>query len=350
MKRSPYFSVCIPNYNYGHYLEETIESVLQQSFEDLEVVIVDNASTDNSVEVIKSFSDPRIRFFQNKYNIGFAPNLQRASQYARGDYILMVSSDDLMYPSALADYAAILKRQGDRAKRTVLCASTDTVDSKGKVLSVNHLPAGQTFPVNTPIECTEESLFEGENRMSGAVALTDALRSCQSLASFVATAYPRAMWEAVEGYDVAYQMMPDAAFLHKLLGLDPDFIFLRKRLFAYRVHDRNQTAQATTQRALRYQSDGYMRTLSYPQATLDGLGVSRTELVDAFVEVMCLDQSFSALARNEWQNALRQFLFALACYPKRAIRFLKFYILIGLFPTGPVACKICSLAKKYRDG
>lgn len=345
----PYFSVCIPNFNYGHYLAETIQCVLNQTFADFEIIVVDNASTDNSVEVVKSFSDSRIRLFQNRYNIGFAPNLQRASQHATGEFMIMVSSDDLMYPTALEEYAKILKGQGERAYRTVLCASTDTIDSEGKILAVNHLPEGRQFPMTTPVERIDGLAFEGQSMVSGRTALRAAVTQCASLASFVATAYPRAMWEAVEGYDTTYQIMPDAAFLHKLLALDPDFICVRKRLFAYRVHNTNQTAQATKQRALRNQSDGYMRSLSFPSEVLDELGVTRMELVDAFLRVLCLDQSLSALSRFEWLNAMRILLFGLACYPGRAVRFGKFYILLGLIATGPLGCFVCRWARKFRD-
>ena len=55
------FSVCIPNYNYEAFIERTIRSVLEQDYDDLEVVVADNASTDNSVEVVRSIDDPRVK-------------------------------------------------------------------------------------------------------------------------------------------------------------------------------------------------------------------------------------------------------------------------------------------------
>ena len=74
-KNNPNFSICIPNYNYGKYIGDTIQSVLNQTYQNFEIIIVDNASTDDSIEIIKSFKDKRIKLFLNKYNIGFAPNL-----------------------------------------------------------------------------------------------------------------------------------------------------------------------------------------------------------------------------------------------------------------------------------
>ena len=77
------FSVCIPNYNYGRYIGQTLESVLSQSYPHFEVIVADNASTDDSVRVVESFHDPRVRLIRNQYNIGFAPNRQTAPAVAK---------------------------------------------------------------------------------------------------------------------------------------------------------------------------------------------------------------------------------------------------------------------------
>ncbi len=102
---APLFSICIPNYNYAHYIDQTIDSVLSQTFQDFEIIIADNASTDNSLEVIQSYDDPRIKLVLNQYNVGFAPNLDRATENTTGQYILLLSSDDIMKPGALTRYA-----------------------------------------------------------------------------------------------------------------------------------------------------------------------------------------------------------------------------------------------------
>jgi len=70
---SPFFSICIPNYNYAQYIGETIQSVLDQTCQDFEIIVADNASTDESVSVVEGFHDARIRLVRNRYNIVFAP-------------------------------------------------------------------------------------------------------------------------------------------------------------------------------------------------------------------------------------------------------------------------------------
>ncbi len=99
----PLVSVCIPTFNYGRFLPEAIKSVLAQSFTDFELVVVDNASTDETAELMEAFvrSDPRIRFYRNSENVGIVKNFNRALGHAAGDYVKILCADDLLAPSAL---------------------------------------------------------------------------------------------------------------------------------------------------------------------------------------------------------------------------------------------------------
>src|SRR5687767_5803737 len=114
------FSICIPNYNYARFLGRTLRSVLDQSFADLEVIVSDNCSTDDSAKVAGGTGDPRVRLFRNRANVGFAGNLDRAASRAVGDWMILLSSDDLMLDEALATYASVVESLGERAERTVL--------------------------------------------------------------------------------------------------------------------------------------------------------------------------------------------------------------------------------------
>lgn len=97
----PKVSILIPVYNGSRIVGETLNSVLGQDFKDYEVVIVDDASTDNSGEVIKSNSDPRIRYFRNEQNLGYPRNLERCRLKARGEILFLMSQDDLLASEAL---------------------------------------------------------------------------------------------------------------------------------------------------------------------------------------------------------------------------------------------------------
>lgn len=94
-------SVIITSYNYEHYIKDAVESVLNQTFRDFELIIIDDCSTDNSVEIIKNFSDERIKFIQNDKNYGLKYSIQKALQSAQGEWIAFLESDDLWVPDTL---------------------------------------------------------------------------------------------------------------------------------------------------------------------------------------------------------------------------------------------------------
>ncbi len=101
--KSPSVSVLIPVFNRERYIGNCIESVLSQSFCDFEVVIVDNASTDRTWDIVQHYAkcDNRIRSFQNTENLGPVQNWQRCLQEARGRFGKFLFSDDLIYPDNL---------------------------------------------------------------------------------------------------------------------------------------------------------------------------------------------------------------------------------------------------------
>ncbi len=94
-------SVCIPVYNGADTIERSIESVLSQSYSDFECVVVDNDSTDATVEKVSAVTDPRVRLVRNKTNVGLVGNHNRCVQVARGDLIQFVHSDDWLLPGCL---------------------------------------------------------------------------------------------------------------------------------------------------------------------------------------------------------------------------------------------------------
>lgn len=96
-------SVCIPTYQHATFLPAAIESVLRQTFEDFELIVVDNASTDNTPEVVAAYvnSDPRVRYFGNASNLGMVGNWNKCLEYAAGDYVKILCSDDVLAPECL---------------------------------------------------------------------------------------------------------------------------------------------------------------------------------------------------------------------------------------------------------
>src|SRR4030042_1857426 len=84
---TPEISVIIPTYNRAGVLGRSIKSVLTQTYRDFELLVVDDGSTDNTDELLKSFNDPRIRFFKHETNRGFSAALNTGIKSSRGEYV-----------------------------------------------------------------------------------------------------------------------------------------------------------------------------------------------------------------------------------------------------------------------
>jgi glycosyltransferase involved in cell wall biosynthesis len=108
-RATPAVSVLLTSYNREPFIAAAIESVLAQTFTDFELLIVDDGSTDGSVDVARRYlSDPRVRLVQNERNRGQFPNRNYAASIARGEYVKYHDSDDLMYPHCLSTMVTAL--------------------------------------------------------------------------------------------------------------------------------------------------------------------------------------------------------------------------------------------------
>lgn len=108
---SPLISVVIANYNYGRYLAETIDSVLAQTYPQIEIIFIDDGSTDDSLEIAQRY--PITVLSQKNQGVSTARN--NAAQYAHGEYILFLDSDDLLYPDSLGVLQKRLEDEGPAA-------------------------------------------------------------------------------------------------------------------------------------------------------------------------------------------------------------------------------------------
>jgi glycosyltransferase involved in cell wall biosynthesis len=132
----PSFSITIPTYNRAHLLPRAITSVLNQTFGDFELTIVDDGSTDDTEEVVKSFADPRIRYlYQSNSGGGAARN--RGARASTGKYITFLDSDDEAVPTWLEHYWVTF----NATNADVVCCGFERVDHEGR-------PIEEKFPQN----------------------------------------------------------------------------------------------------------------------------------------------------------------------------------------------------------
>ena len=95
-------SVCIPAYNAEAHIRQTIQSVLDSTYETIEVVVSDDASVDGTRSVIEAIPDPRVRYYRNESNLGPVGNWNRSLSYARGGFVSLLNHDDRFAPEWLA--------------------------------------------------------------------------------------------------------------------------------------------------------------------------------------------------------------------------------------------------------
>lgn len=132
-KDSTFSSICIASYNGEKYIKKQLLSILEQIHEDDEVVLIDDASNDNTIKICRSLKDKRIRIYINDRNMGVNKSFERALAIAKGKYIFLADQDDIWTPDRYKQMLNCLKQ------KEVLCVSGNSIaiDKKGKRINYN---------------------------------------------------------------------------------------------------------------------------------------------------------------------------------------------------------------------
>ena len=144
----PKLSVCLPTYNGVNYLAQAIESILNQSYVDFELVICDDASKDSTFELLQKYAvnDKRIRLYRNEHNIGLFANYNKCLAYASADLIKLFAQDDLLSPTALERCIDVFEREPDvvlvSVARNLINSDGLTIDSESIHRSTDVFPSG----------------------------------------------------------------------------------------------------------------------------------------------------------------------------------------------------------------
>ena len=135
MTRVPKVTIGIPVYNGENYLADTLDSILSQTFEDFEVLITDNASTDGTEAICMAYAerDPRVRYHRHPQNLGAAPNYNDVFHRSQSEYFKWSAHDDLIEPTFLAECVSVLDTQPDVG---VAFTMFDSIDSEGVRIDV----------------------------------------------------------------------------------------------------------------------------------------------------------------------------------------------------------------------
>jgi glycosyltransferase involved in cell wall biosynthesis len=169
----PLVSVVLPCFNAAEYLAAAIESVLAQDLGDLELIVVDDASTDGSLAIARSYGDPRVRVERLASNAGYPAAMNHGLERARGAYLARMDADDTCRPARLATQVALL----DREPRLALVGTEWYFVTPSGRVHERLKPAAPGAPRWIPESW--QSLFDGTRRFNdpSVVARTEAVRA-----------------------------------------------------------------------------------------------------------------------------------------------------------------------------
>jgi glycosyltransferase involved in cell wall biosynthesis len=214
---TPTLSVVMGNYNHAHYLVESIPAILNQSFRPKEFIIIDDGSTDNSVEIIEGFAkkDPVVRFYKNDKNLGNAATYIKAYELITGDYLNIAAADDLVLPGLFEKTMAMLAKYPNAG---VCSAITRMISENGDELKAAPEPP---YVSKTPCYLSPEKVLKyfmkGEGWCVGNTAIW------RQSAIIESGGFP---WEAGLYID---------EFLAALISLNHGACFIPERLALHRV-------------------------------------------------------------------------------------------------------------------
>ena len=219
--RNPKVSVCIPTYNSEKYLREAIQSVLNQTYTDYELIISDNDSNDNTSEIIQSFKDSRIKYYRNQENIGIGKNFNHCIKKSIGQYITIFHSDDVMLPNNLELKVKILEKNSSVG---LVHSNIYTINDSGAIIgghfAINNLPSTSLVESGTIVF---RKLMIGTNIISAPSVMTR--RNC---------------YERVEYFNSRLRFIVDWEMWLRI-ALHFDIAYISTPLLKNRVHKNQET-------------------------------------------------------------------------------------------------------------
>jgi len=229
MPAAPLVSVLVTIYNRDDYVLDCLESILSSSFEDFEVIAVDDQSTDDSVAVVEGCAahDSRIRLHRNPENLGDYRNRNRAAELARGKYLKYLDADDLIYPHALGVFVDAM----DRNPEAALALSLNTIDpavpfpfqTDSRETVRRHFLGGGLLGVGPSASIIRREAFERVGGFSGRQFIGDTELWLKLASRWPVVSLPPALvwWRRHEGQQMNLEMSrPEVLVKRYLLDFD----------------------------------------------------------------------------------------------------------------------------------
>ncbi|NLI14055.1 glycosyltransferase [Pelotomaculum propionicicum] len=217
----PYLvSILLPVYNQKHTLQEAVDSVLKQRYPFIELIVINDGSTDEPQEIINTYDDTRIKYYSREHK-GLPRTLNYGLSIARGEYITWTSADNIMLPDMISDLLAILQIY---PTYVAAFAGYYHIDANGKIIGPN---------LKAPF-VNDPRLFIDNIMRDFLVA-----HHCNFGAAFL---YRAQVCRRVGGFDPECEGIEDVDYSLRIASLGPVF-WLPKLLYKYRLHEDSMTGR-----------------------------------------------------------------------------------------------------------
>jgi len=274
---NPVVSVVMPVYNGENYLRVAIESVLSQTFQDFEIIVIDDGSKDSTPDIAQSFGD-RVRYVRQE-NAGVAAAVNHGISLARGRYFAWLSHDDLWLPEKLSEQLRALQEAGDPA---ICYTDMKWIDGEGKVFEEKELPLPERREL-------VRAILMGKPVSMAAYSLLCEVRC----------------FEQAGLYDVKKRYTQDADMLLRLARIFP-FVRVPEQLTLVREHDTRGSRRPTFVAEADVFFRGWLDALTPVELSASpsafGRAMSRKEIADLYLSRRT--ELWTGLARHQYWKAI----------------------------------------------
>jgi glycosyltransferase involved in cell wall biosynthesis len=277
-ERVPLLSVTVLNYNYAHYLPQCLDSILRQTFTDFELLLINDRSTDNSLEVIQPYlADPRVTLINHQQNKGYIASLIEGSERSRGKYLTVISADDFCVSDRA--FETLIGTMEHDSGVVLGYAAFGHYGADG-VCSYHRLPHAQSYVRSGEAEF-RELVLENYILHSG-------------------TIIRRTAYDGVGGYDDSTRFAPDRAMWLRLCS-QGKVTYCAEELYAYRTHVSSMSVSlAGIRDGLTESMRAVISSFKYMGGTIEADRSLYVRALRLNLSAVATDNVFAGHVRNGW--------------------------------------------------
>lgn len=259
----PLISIVVPNYNHASYLKKRLESVIEQTYQNTEIILLDDCSADNSLDILRSYNDPRIQLYPNRINSG-SPFAQwnKGAELSKGKYLWIAESDDFCEPTLLENLVAVLEKNANA--HLAFCQSV-LVNENDKVL--HSFAENYRFLYKT-------NRWETDFIASGEDECRQYLMCNNTIPNASAVLFRLETYLKVGGAPAHFKLNGDWMLYTRILA-EGEFAFLSKAENYFRLHTNTQRHKA------RRTAHAYPEMIGIQDFIINRFNISQKNIADA---------------------------------------------------------------------